>query len=195
MITHTWDVSEKERSTHTVSICEYALSSILNIILLMLPYSLPNYFHFIFVFSPSLDFSFFLSGLLCFFYLFLLFLLLAPLPSSSSSSCPPPSSFSAFSCSFFFFSFFFSFFLFFFPFILYHLLFFLLLSNYFPLSSVLRLFFVRCWTQGKPEKLVYLRKVKMWYLSETCSPLDNLRPDGHVFGSVSERENHDVSLR
>lgn len=32
----------------------------------------------------------------------------------------------------------------------------------------------RCWTQGKPDKLIYLRKAKMWYLTDTCSPLDAL---------------------
>ena len=33
----------------------------------------------------------------------------------------------------------------------------------------------RCWTQGKPDKLIYyLRKAKMWYLTETCSPLESL---------------------
>lgn len=32
----------------------------------------------------------------------------------------------------------------------------------------------RCWTQGKPDKLVYLRKSSMWYLTEECSPLEAL---------------------
>jgi hypothetical protein len=32
----------------------------------------------------------------------------------------------------------------------------------------------RCWTQGKPDKLVYLRKAAMWYLTEECSPLESL---------------------
>ena len=35
-------------------------------------------------------------------------------------------------------------------------------------------FTLRCWTQGKPDKLVYLRKAKMWYLTEQCSPLEAL---------------------
>jgi hypothetical protein len=34
--------------------------------------------------------------------------------------------------------------------------------------------FHMCWTQGKPDKLIYLRKASMWYLSETCSPLEAL---------------------
>ena len=29
-----------------------------------------------------------------------------------------------------------------------------------------------CWTQGKPDKLKYLKLAKMWYLTEQCSPLD-----------------------
>lgn len=35
----------------------------------------------------------------------------------------------------------------------------------------------RCWTQGKPQKLVYLRKALMWYLKEECSPLESLLVD------------------
>lgn len=35
----------------------------------------------------------------------------------------------------------------------------------------------RCWTQGKPQKLVYLRKALMWYLKEECSPLEALLVD------------------
>eukprot|EP01033_Poteriospumella_lacustris_P013982 gene13982-9986_t len=34
--------------------------------------------------------------------------------------------------------------------------------------------FHMCWTQGKPDKLVYLRKASMWYLTEQCSPLEAL---------------------
>eukprot|EP00596_Hydrurales_sp_CCMP1899_P002744 CAMPEP_0119041188 /NCGR_PEP_ID=MMETSP1177-20130426/11381_1 /TAXON_ID=2985 /ORGANISM="Ochromonas sp, Strain CCMP1899" /LENGTH=278 /DNA_ID=CAMNT_0007007037 /DNA_START=22 /DNA_END=858 /DNA_ORIENTATION=+ len=55
--------------------------------------------------------------------------------------------------------------------------------------------FHMCWTQGKPDKLIYLRKAKMWYLTDTCSPLENLTPEGHIFASVSERVDHDVSSR
>ena len=36
---------------------------------------------------------------------------------------------------------------------------------------------IRCWTQGKPQKLVYLRKASMWYLTEQCSPLESLQAD------------------
>lgn len=32
--------------------------------------------------------------------------------------------------------------------------------------------FHMCWTQGKPDKLKYLKLAKMWYLTEQCSPLD-----------------------
>eukprot|EP01031_Cornospumella_fuschlensis_P023523 gene23523-28529_t len=39
--------------------------------------------------------------------------------------------------------------------------------------------FHMCWTQGKSEKLRYLRNVKMWYLSEVCSPLENLIESGY----------------
>ena len=41
--------------------------------------------------------------------------------------------------------------------------------------------FHMCWTQGKPDKLMYLRKALMWYLSELCSPLEALEPDGVVY--------------
>jgi len=34
--------------------------------------------------------------------------------------------------------------------------------------------FHMCWTQGKPDKLIYLRKAKMWYLTEECSPQETL---------------------
>jgi len=52
-----------------------------------------------------------------------------------------------------------------------------------------------CWTEGKPEKLIYLRNVKMWYLSETCSVHDNLRPDGKIFESVSDKVIHNNDIR
>ena len=57
--------------------------------------------------------------------------------------------------------------------------------------------FHMCWTQGKPDKLVYLRKAHMWYLKDACSPLEYLKPDGHVFGLVLEREEggHDGEKR
>jgi hypothetical protein len=57
--------------------------------------------------------------------------------------------------------------------------------------------FHMCWTQGKPDKLVYLRKAHMWYLKDACSPLEYLKPDGHVFGLVLEREEggHDGAQR
>eukprot|EP01034_Spumella_vulgaris_P027690 gene27690-34452_t len=32
--------------------------------------------------------------------------------------------------------------------------------------------FHMCWTQGKPDKLINLRKALMWYLTEECSPLE-----------------------
>lgn len=32
--------------------------------------------------------------------------------------------------------------------------------------------FHMCWTQGKPDKLKYLKLAKMWYLSEQCTPLE-----------------------
>lgn len=57
--------------------------------------------------------------------------------------------------------------------------------------------FHMCWTQGKPDKLIYLRKAHMWYLTDACSPLENLTPDGHVFGLVLDREEggHDAQKR
>ena len=54
---------------------------------------------------------------------------------------------------------------------------------------------IRCWTQGKPDKLIYLKKSQMWYLTEKCSTLESLKPDSEVFGSISERETHDRDLR
>ena len=41
--------------------------------------------------------------------------------------------------------------------------------------------FHMCWTQGKPDKLKYLRKALMWYLTDTCSPLESLVPGGAVY--------------
>jgi hypothetical protein len=32
--------------------------------------------------------------------------------------------------------------------------------------------FHMCWTQGKPDKLKYLRLAQMWYLTDQCSPLE-----------------------
>lgn len=57
----------------------------------------------------------------------------------------------------------------------------------------------RCWTQGKPDKLVYLRKAKMWYLSETCSPLEalvaqNEKVEGSVDGPVYTMINNNAEL-
>ena len=52
-----------------------------------------------------------------------------------------------------------------------------------------------CWTQGKPEKLIYLKKVKMWYLTETCSNHANLTPSGDIFSSVLTKENHEPQQR
>lgn len=46
----------------------------------------------------------------------------------------------------------------------------------------------RCWTQGKPDKLIYLRKAKMWYLTETCSPLEALIEDPLIGKNQEERE-------
>jgi hypothetical protein len=48
---------------------------------------------------------------------------------------------------------------------------------------------VRCWTQGKPDKLNYLRKAKMWYLTETCSPLEALIEDPNI-GQNEEQRMH-----
>ena len=46
--------------------------------------------------------------------------------------------------------------------------------------------FHMCWTQGKPDKLKYLRKANMWYLTETCSPLPELIEDGAIFNQVEK---------
>jgi hypothetical protein len=55
--------------------------------------------------------------------------------------------------------------------------------------------YLRCWTEGKPEKLIYLKNVKMWYLTDTCSVHDNLRPDGKIFESVSSKVIHNNDVR
>lgn len=39
---------------------------------------------------------------------------------------------------------------------------------------------LRCWTQGKQDKLKYLRAASMWYLTDTCSPLEALIADNVV---------------
>jgi hypothetical protein len=44
--------------------------------------------------------------------------------------------------------------------------------------------FHMCWTQGKKDKLIYLKKALMWYLTSECSVLDNLTPSGNVFGHL-----------
>ena len=49
--------------------------------------------------------------------------------------------------------------------------------------------FHMCWTQGKPDKLMYLRKALMWYLSELCSPLEALEPGGVVHQQLVTLEN------
>jgi hypothetical protein len=46
--------------------------------------------------------------------------------------------------------------------------------------------FHMCWTQGKPDKLKYLRKAGMWYLTETCSPLPELIEGGSIFNQVEK---------
>ena len=72
----------------------------------------------------------------------------------------------------------------------------LILSLYFSIFSIYLLhYFIRCWTKGKKEKLEYLKKTKMWYLSPTCSDHANLKPSGTVFGQISEKESHDMDKR
>ncbi len=44
--------------------------------------------------------------------------------------------------------------------------------------------FHMCWTQGKPDKLKYLRMAGMWYLSDKCSPLEDLIEGGLVYSFV-----------
>jgi len=48
--------------------------------------------------------------------------------------------------------------------------------------------FHMCWTQGKPDKLKYLNKVKMWYLTDTCSPLEALIMDSKLAEFETEGE-------
>jgi hypothetical protein len=49
--------------------------------------------------------------------------------------------------------------------------------------------FHMCWTQGKPQKLEYLRKAKMWYLSDTCSPLETLiHPKGKMYNEIMTKD-------
>jgi hypothetical protein len=47
--------------------------------------------------------------------------------------------------------------------------------------------FHMCWTQGKPDKLINLRKASMWYLTETCSPLNELIEGGSIYKQVELR--------
>ena len=44
--------------------------------------------------------------------------------------------------------------------------------------------FHMCWTQGKPDKLIYLKKASMWYLSDQCSNLDAYTAKGQAFEQV-----------
>ena len=44
--------------------------------------------------------------------------------------------------------------------------------------------FHMCWTQGKPDKLIYLKKASMWYLSEQCSDLEAYTEKGRAFEQV-----------
>ena len=46
----------------------------------------------------------------------------------------------------------------------------------------------RCWTQGKPDKLKYLNKAKMWYLTDKCSPLESLIVDSKLVDFETEGE-------
>ena len=49
--------------------------------------------------------------------------------------------------------------------------------------------FHMCWTQGKPQKLEYLRKAKMWYLQEQCSALDDLiAPRGSMYRKIISKD-------
>ena len=48
--------------------------------------------------------------------------------------------------------------------------------------------FHMCWTQGKPQKLEYLKKVKMWYLLPVCSELpDLISPKGEIYLGVKNK--------
>jgi hypothetical protein len=49
--------------------------------------------------------------------------------------------------------------------------------------------FHMCWTQGKPQKLEYLRKANMWYLNEKCSPLNELiYPKGKIYQQIVSKD-------
>ena len=49
--------------------------------------------------------------------------------------------------------------------------------------------FHMCWTQGKPQKLDYLRLAKMWYLQEQCSALpDLIFPRGQVYKELKNKD-------
>lgn len=49
--------------------------------------------------------------------------------------------------------------------------------------------FHMCWTQGKPQKLDYLRKASMWYLSEKCSALpDLIHPKGKMYVKIKKKD-------
>jgi len=55
--------------------------------------------------------------------------------------------------------------------------------------------FHMCWTQGKPDKLKYLRLALMWYLTDTCSPLESLIPKGSVFEENAKALNLPIGQR
>ena len=44
--------------------------------------------------------------------------------------------------------------------------------------------FHMCWTQGKPDKLIYLKKANMWYLNPSCSDLESYQDKGVVYESA-----------
>ena len=55
--------------------------------------------------------------------------------------------------------------------------------------------FHMCWTQGKPDKLKYLRQASMWYLTPQCSPLENLIQGGNVYAMVQLLSDGQPALR
>ena len=55
--------------------------------------------------------------------------------------------------------------------------------------------FHMCWTQGKPDKLKYLRLASMWYLTPQCSPLENLIEGGKVYAMVQHMSGGKPALR
>ena len=55
--------------------------------------------------------------------------------------------------------------------------------------------FHMCWTQGKPDKLLYLRKALMWYLTDVCSPLQALVPRGVIYEENLGRAGKSVGER